>query len=209
MLHYEKSRLKSLSQLTVVGLFSIAISACLSVPEELKTLIELKELKESELPANMVNLTLEDEIYSFHTHQKVNDYTDRLAHNLYRNMRNKKLNQPILVTSFVHLDNSLQKTSTLGNLISESLIGNIQEYDIQVMDVHLMGAVNITPTGDLVFSRDRDDILYSGEIAYVLSGIIVESERGFTINARIMELKTKKIISTASTFIPSFVIEVI
>ncbi|MEY8201084.1 MAG: FlgO family outer membrane protein [Colwellia sp.] len=197
MSHYERFRLKSLSQLTAAGLLSIAITACSSVPEE------------PELTANMVDLTLEDEMYSFHTHQRVNDYTDRLAHDLFRNMRNKKLNKPILVTSFVNLDDSLQKNSQLGNLISESLIGNIQEYGIEVMDVHLMGEVDITPNGDLVFSRDRDDISYAGEIAYVLSGVIVESERGFTINARIMELKTKKVISTASTFIPSFVIEVI
>jgi len=197
MQHYEKFRLKSLCRVTVVGILSIVISACSSAFEEPTP------------PEDMVTLTLADEIYSFHTHQRVNDYTDRLAHDLFRNMRNKKLNQPMLVTSFVKFDDTLQKTSKLGNLISESLIGNMQEYDIQIMDAHLMGGVDITSAGDFIFSRDSDDILYAGKVAYVLSGVIVESERGFTINARIMELKTKNIISTASTFIPSFVIEVI
>ncbi|PKG81051.1 hypothetical protein CXF85_20025 [Colwellia sp. 75C3] len=197
MPNYETFRLKTLSQLTAVGLLSIAITACSSVPEE------------DDPAESMIGLTLADEVYSFHTHQRINDYTDRLAHDLFRNLRNIQLNQPILVTSFVKFDETLQKTSKLGNLVSESLIGNMQEYDIQVMDVHLMGGVNITPTGDFVFSRDRDEIEFAGEISYVLSGVIIESERGFTINARIMELKTKKVISTASTFIPSFVIEVI
>ena len=204
MSNYEKLRLKSLSQLTAMGLLSIAISACSSSPAETDVTNVAVDST-----ANMVALTLEDEIYSFHTHQKVNDYTDRLAHDLFRNMRNKKLNQPMVVTSFVNLDDTLQKTSKLGNLVSESLIGNIQAYDIQVMDIHLTGVVDITPTGDYVFSRNGDDIFYAGEISYVLSGVIVESERGFTINARIMDLKSKQIISTASTFIPSFVIEVI
>jgi TolB-like protein len=204
MSNYEKLRLKNLSQLTAIGLLSIAISACSSSPAETDvTKVTVDPT------ANMVALTLEDEIYSFHTHQKVNDYTDRLAHDLFRNMRNKKLNQPMVVTSFVNLDDTLQKTSKLGNLVSESLIGNIQAYDIQVMDIHLTGVVDITPTGDYVFSRNGDDIFYAGEISYILSGVIVESERGFTINARIMDLKSKQIISTASTFIPSFVIEVI
>ena len=197
MSHYKNFRLKSLNQLTATGLFVIAVSACSMLPEV------------PTLPEGMVSLTLEDEIYSFHTHQKVNDYTDRLAHDLFRNMRNKKLNQPMVVTSFVHLDDTLKKSSKLGNLVSESLIGNIQEYDIQVMDIHLMGGIDITPTGDFVFSRDGDDILYADDIGYVLSGVVIESERGFTVNARIMELQTKKIISTASTFIPFFVIEVI
>jgi len=197
MSHYEKSRLNRLSQLSAVGLLSMVVAACSTIPEK------------PDPTEAMVGLTLEDEIYSFHTHQKVNDYTDRLAHDLYKNMRNKILNHPILVTSFVKFDDTLQKTSKLGNLVSESLIGNLQEYDIQIMDVHLMGVIDITPTGDFVFSRNGDNILYTGEVTYVLSGVIIESERGFTINARIMELKSKKIISTASTFIPSFVIEII
>jgi len=180
-----------------LGLLSIIVAACSTVPEE-------------PVPTEtMIGLTLEDEIYSFHTHQKVNDYTDRLAHDLFRNMRNTALNQPMVVTSFVHLDDTLQKTSKLGNLVSESLIGNMQEYDIQIMDIHLMGSVDITPAGDFVFSRESDDILYGGEIGYVLSGVIIESERGFTVNARIIEVKSKTILSTASTFIPSFVINVI
>lgn len=201
MSHCKKSRLKILSQLSAVGVLSITIAACSSAPEVKEVLVDPT--------ANMVGLTLEDEIYSFHTHQKVNDYTDRLAHDLFRNMRNKKLNQPMVVTSFVSLDDTLQKTSKLGNLVSESLISNIQAYDIQVMDIHLMGGVDITPMGDFVFSRDGDDIMYAGEVSYVLSGVIIEGERGFTVNARIMDLKSKEIISTATTFIPSFVIEVI
>jgi TolB-like protein len=201
MSHYKKLRLKSLSQLSAVGLLSIALTACSSGPSVKEVTVDPT--------ANMVALTLEDEMYSFHTHQKVDDYTDRLAHDLFRNMRNKKLNQPIVITSFVNLDDTLQKTSRLGDLVSESLIGNIQEYDIPIMDIHLTGGIDITATGDYVFSRNGDEIFYADEVFYVLSGVIVESERGFTINARIMDLKSKKIISTASTFIPSFVIEVI
>jgi len=197
MSHFTEYRLRSLAQLSTAGLLSMVLAACSTVPEELDP------------TETMIGLTLEDEIYSFHTHQKVNDYTDRLAHDLFRNMRNTVLNQPMVVTSFVHLDDTLKNTSKLGNLVSESLIGNMQEYDIQIMDIHLMGGVDITPAGDFVFSRDSDDILYGGEIAYVLSGVIIESERGFTVNARIIEVKSKKILSTASTFIPSFVINVI
>jgi TolB-like protein len=196
MSHFKKSTLRNLSRFSTLGLLSL-VAACSTVPEE-------------PVPTEtMVGLTLEDEIYSFHTHQKVNDYTDRLAHDLFRNMRNTVLNLPMVVTSFVHLDDTLKKTSKLGNLVSESLIGNMQEYDIQIMDIHLMGGVDITPAGDFVFSRDSDDILYGGEIAYVLSGVIVESERGYTVNARLMDLKSKTVLSTASTFIPSFVVNVI
>lgn len=198
MPHCKKLRLQSLSQLATIGLLSVILAACSSIKKD----------EEVEPVENLISLTLEDEIYSFHTHQKVSDYTDRLAHDLFRNMRNKKLSQPMLVTSFVNLDDTLQQTSKLGNLVSESLIGNMQEYDIPVMDIHLMGQVDITPAGDFVFSRDNNALSHD-EITYVLTGVIVENERGFTINARIIEFRTKRVISTASTFIPSFVIEVI
>ena len=193
-----KYKLKVVMLLSIASL--ITLTACSSISEE---------DVEYDPSVMLVSPSLEDEIYSFHTHQMVNDYTDRLAHDLFRNMRNKKLNQPMVVTSFVNFDDTLQKTSKFGNLVSESLIGNMQAYDVQVMDIHLMGGVDITPTGDYVFSRNGDDIFYAGDIGYVLSGVLIKNERGFTVNARIMELKTKKIISTASTFIPSYVVNVI
>lgn len=194
----KKTRLESTMKLTTLSLISVVLSACSSAPTE-----------EADPSDTMVGLTLEDEIYSFHTHQQVNDYTDRLAHDLFRNLRNRKVEQPILVTSFVTLDDTLKNSRKLGNLVSESLIGNMQEYDVPLMDVHLTGGIDITPTGDYVFSRNREEIQYSGEVTYVLSGVIVEGERGYTVNARIMELKTKRVISTATTFIPSYVVDVI
>ena len=200
MSYFTKYRLKNLGPLTTLGLLYLTVVGCSSVEEA---------PKEPEPTEMIVALNSGDEVYSFHTHQKVSDYTDRLAHDLYRNMRNTVLKQPMVVTSFVQLDDTLKKTSKLGNLISESLIGNMQEYDIPVMDIHLMGGIDITPVGDIVFSRDASDILYAGGVSYILSGVIINSEKGYTINARIMELKSKKIISTASTFIPSFVVDAI
>lgn len=200
MLDHKSQWLTFARKISCTGLMSLVIGGCSSPPEEPKKV---------EPPVEVVELSMQEEIYSFHTHQKVDDYTDRLAYNLIRNLRSKKIDQPIVVTSFVHFDDTLKNSSKLGNLVSESLIGNMQKHDVPVIDIHLMGGIDITPTGDHVFSRNSDDILYAGEITYVLSGVLVENERGFTINARIMELETKKIISTASTFIPTFVIDVI
>lgn len=198
MSFYKVNRFKTVTRCGSAGLLSLLILACASAPEE---------PVEDNAEETMVSLLLEDEIYSFHTHQLISDYTDRLAHDLMRNLRHKKIEQPMVVTSFVTLDDTLKNTSKLGNLISESLIGDMQAYSVPVIDIHLMGGIDITPAGDFVFSRSVDEIMYAGEVSYVLSGMLIESERGFTINARIMNIASKKVVSSASIFVPAFLIE--
>lgn len=198
MVYQKKFQLKKLTRAIGASIACGLIGAC--------SLIDMPEEEPDEEPQiELVELHLHDEIYSFHTHQQVDDYTDRLANDLIRNLRHKKITQPMVVTTFVRFDDTLKSSSKLGNLVSESLIGNMQSYDIPIVDIHLMGGIDITATGEYVFSRNSDDILYGNEIIYVLSGVLIENERGFTVNARIMELRSKSVISTASTFIPNFV----
>ena len=97
---------------------------------------------------------------------------------LVRNLRNKTINSPIVITSFVYFDDTLQRTDKTGNLISESLIGQVQEYGLPIMDIHLMGGVNITNKGDFSFSRDVSDIIYADSLKYVLSGVYGKNRAG-------------------------------
>ncbi|TMM43116.1 FlgO family outer membrane protein [Colwellia ponticola] len=187
-----KYKFKVITALSIASL--VTLSACTSVPEE---------------TVMIVNPTVNDEVYSFHTHQLVNGYTDRLAHDLFKNLRGRDITQSVVVTSFVNLDGTLQNTQKLGNLVSESLLGQVQAYEIPIIDIHLMGGVNITPTGDYAFSRDVSEILYSHKAGYILAGVLIKNERGFTVNARIMDLRTKNIVSAASTFIPTYVVDAI
>lgn len=188
----KKYKLKVIKVLSVASL--VTLSACTSMPEE---------------TVMIVSPTANDEVYSFHTHQLVDGYTDRLAHDLFKNLRGRDITQSVAVTSFVNLDGTLQNTQKLGNLVSESLLGQVQAYDIPIIDIHLMGGVSITSTGDYAFSRDINEMLYSHKAGYVLSGVLIRNERGFTVNARIMDLRTKHIVSAASTFIPSYVVDAI
>jgi TolB-like protein len=157
----------------------------------------------------IIQVPIEDEIYSFHTHKKIDDYTDKLAHDLMIKLKNRVIDTPVVITSFVYFDDTLQRTDKVGNLISESMIGQIQDYGLPVMDLHLMGGINITNRGSFAFSRDVSEILYAESIEYVLSGVMIKNERGIQVNARIIEVKSKKVISNATNFIPFFVIEAI
>lgn len=152
----------------------------------------------------ILDLPIEDDLTVYHTHKKVNDYTSRLAHDLVKNMSPKGLNTPVAVASFVHFDN-VNSSSNLGNLISESLMGQLQNHAIPIVDIHLMEAIQTTDKGAFVFNRQMADYFQSQSIDYVLSGTMIQNEKGLTINARIVRFGNRHIISSATTLIPYFV----
>lgn len=148
-------------------------------------------------------------VLNFHTHQMVGDFTARLAHQLLKNSYQKEWEGDIVIASFVNFDDTLKESNALGNLISENLLGDMQLYDVPVLDVHMKGWLEINNTGDYIFSRDGDEIAFNENIKYVLSGVMVRVERGIKVNARIIELNSQKIISTSTVLIPNYLLDTI
>jgi len=146
-------------------------------------------------------------VLNFHTHQMIADFTERLAYGLMKKNREILWNGNVAIASFVNLDDTLKQGNPLGNLISENLLGDMQTYGVPVLDVHMKGFLNIDDTGDYIFSRDSDEIIYNENIKYVLSGVMIRVERGVKVNSRIMELNTQKIISSSSVLIPNYLID--
>jgi TolB-like protein len=197
------------SLMTVIYLSILPLTGCAVVSDYLKD--TLKNNAQQNLPsANndakgyILNLPIEDDLAIFHTHKQVNDYTSRLAYDLVKNMSPKGLNTPVAVASFVHFNN-VNSSSKLGNLISESLIGQLQNQAIPIVDIHLMDTIQTTDKGAYVFNRQMADYFQSQSIDYVLSGTMIQNEKGLTINARIVRFGNQQVISSATTLIPYFV----
>ena len=199
---------QSLQSITLGFFAVVALSSCTLLKEIQQ---DATQNKEPELTDDSVPLVLseQDVIPFFHTHKMVRDYTDRLAHDLFNNLVRSELKSPVAVTTFVNFDSSLEEGNRLGNLISESLLGQVQEYGIPVMDLHLMKGVEMNGNGEFSFSRKMTKVMNSKTLNYVLSGVIIGNERGYTVNARIIEFGSMQVLSTASTFIPTFVAEVL
>lgn len=143
---------------------------------------------------------------SFHTHVMVSDYTERLANDLVRNLRDKELDEPLVITAFAKYDASLQTTNSLGRILSEHLVQDMQQLDMPVIDLHLMYGFMVNEEGEFVFSRDPDEFYHEGELKYVLSGVLIENERGVIVNARIMNFDNQRVLSSASVIIPPYVL---
>ncbi|WDD99278.1 FlgO family outer membrane protein [Thalassomonas actiniarum] len=209
MMNFINNTQKTLQTL-MLSVFAVAALTSCTLLKEIQQ-EATGENKEPELTDDSVPFVLNDQevIPFFHTHKMVSDYTDKLAHDLFNNMARTELKSPVAVASFVSLDSSLEEGSRLGNLISESLLGQVQEYGIPVMDIHLMNGIEMNSDGEFSFSRKMTKVMNSKTLNYVLSGVVIGNERGYTVNARIIEFGSMQVLSTATTFIPSFVAEVL
>jgi TolB-like protein len=121
------------------------------------------------------------------------------------NSQQLAVNDLIGVTSFVRLDDSLRNSNVLGNQLSEYFISEIQQLGMPVTDFKVKNSVEVTRSGDLVFSRNANRLAREMSMNHVLTGTLIEKPNGTQINARIVALSDRRIVSTASLIVPSFI----
>jgi TolB-like protein len=139
------------------------------------------------------------------TYKSVQDYASQLAMDLVKNANGLGPQAKIGVSSFVKLDYTLQNTTVLGNQMAEYSISEIQQFGLNVVDFKMMPAIQVTRKGDLAFSRDIMKLANNKIMDHVLSATMIEKADGVFINARIIELGTNRVVSSASVLIPKFV----
>jgi TolB-like protein len=155
----------------------------------------------------LVDIILNEDIQHFHTHKRVNNYTERLAYDLVKNLKGNTFDSPVAISSFVNFSANTDSPSNLGVIISENILGQLQNHNIPVLDIHLMDGLVITDKGSFVFARNMQNYLNSAPIKYVLAGYMIKNSHGYTVNARIIKFDNKQVMSSASTLIPHYVAE--
>lgn len=141
------------------------------------------------------------------TYKSVQDYAGQLAMDLVKNGKGLEQGALIGISSFVKLDTSLQNTTVLGNQLAEYSISEIQQFGLNVIDFKLMPAIEVRHNGDLAFSRNVVQMADNNLMDHVMSGTMIEKAEGVFVNARIIALKTNRVVSTASILIPRFVVK--
>lgn len=107
----------------------------------------------------------------------------------------------IAITSFVSLED-LKSTSRLSNILSENLIHEMQIRGYRVIDFKTMNNIKIDEKGDFLFSRDVTKLRSTLNVDYALTGTYTEYRKGTVVNARIINLKTHVVLSSAQVMIP-------
>ena len=135
----------------------------------------------------------------------INDVVKGLAYQMLASSSFVNAKTPVAVASFVDLK-SLESTNWLGNQLAESFVHELQRHGLVVIDYKTTGHIRVTKKGDYVFSRDWQELPERQIIDYVVSGTMVEQEKGILVNARMIGIQSKVVVATAQSFIPAWVL---
>lgn len=133
-----------------------------------------------------------------HIYSNLNNTIIDMADQLFNTRLNKKTPARVILTSFVDLDN-LDKTSTFGRLLSESMFNELHVRKFSVTDFRGQDAVSVNEDGEFHISRDVEKLKDTiDSIEYILVGTYVKFEdQSLLINARILDSISGAVLSSA------------
>ncbi len=130
-----------------------------------------------------------------------NDKMKNLADQLDKNVGANSLSNIYIVTSFTNLD-KIDDTMALGRLISENLIYGLQMHKWRIIEIRLTKGVDVNAAGEFFLSRDINKLRDEYKISGVITGTYSVAEGNLTINARVIDVNTGEVISSAQTYLP-------
>ena len=130
-----------------------------------------------------------------------NDKMKNLADQLDKNAAADNLSNTYVVTSFTNLD-KIDDTTALGRLISENLIYGLQMHKWRIIELRLSKGVDVNTAGEFFLSRDINKLRDEYKISGVATGTYSVAEGNLTINARVIDVNTGEVLSSAQTYVP-------
>lgn len=108
------------------------------------------------------------------------------------------LNQPIIVTTFVNLNN-LGKSSVFGRAVAEKLLTELHQTGFMVSEIRKGKDVFLREDlGELILTRDARETMGKTHARAVLAGTYVATSDSVIVNARLIDLQTPLILSSCS-----------
>ena len=126
----------------------------------------------------------------------INDAILSLSNQLSKNhILSPKDTGTITVTSFVDLQ-QLNQTSTFGRVIGESLFSELFVRGFNVSDFRGQNAITINAEGEFYITRNITMLQSEVSNTYIVVGTYSKIDQNIIINARMLDNKTGKIISS-------------
>ena len=113
-------------------------------------------------------------------------------------VENRKMdtNKPILITSFVRLD-EFKKTTEFGRIVSESMINELSNRGFDITEFRGQMAISINDEGEYFISRKPHELKSKIPNTYVVVGTYSRQMGKIMLNARVIDNVTGKIITSA------------
>ncbi|EKE82087.1 FlgO family outer membrane protein [Idiomarina xiamenensis] len=136
----------------------------------------------------------------------LSSFANRLAQDLRLHMRQPVDPKAVGITSLVAVDGQLQQADTISKLFSEDLIYAMHGAQFKVLDYKTTDFIRVTAKGDFALSRDYLELQEIVPISHVLVATTAQHEQGMMVNARLVNITDKQVISAAQVFIPKQVL---
>jgi len=105
-------------------------------------------------------------------------------------------NQPILIGSFVNIDN-LDKSSTFGRTVSECIASRLNQRGYKVVEMKLRNSVFIRKSGgEFLLSRELKNISVEHNAQAIVVGIYSEASTYINITSRLINVSDNTILSS-------------
>ncbi len=138
--------------------------------------------------------------------EQLGHYVQELSNELIRTIEHVNPNSKVAVSSFRFVDDQQQYSPVFARQIQESFIYELHKVGQWVTDVKATDFIRVTPDGDFALSKDYLDLPNSVTLDYILLGTLTNMRGGVQVNARLVEITTRRVMAVGETFIPQRVI---
>jgi TolB-like protein len=193
------------SALLICALFT----GCADLPDQ-NTTIPSQVNKTENLVNETSSLGGSNKYYGDELVKNVNHYAKWLTQDLFSNIDFPNNNDVYVVSNFALLDSSLDKTSHFGRQMTEAMIHEVHNTGFSVIDLKASGFIRMTEEGDVFYqSEDYLELSPATDASHIITGTLAKHQGGYIVNAKVVLLANKALVSTAQIFVPHEVVDAV
>ena len=136
-----------------------------------------------------------------HEHDGVFDAVRNITTRLLASCREVDASTPIAVTNLTASTSQYDKANALSYAMSDALMHELFRHNLNVLDFKLANQIRISEDGDFALSRDFLELANELPINYILTGTLVEQDKGFLVNLRLVDAKSRALAGSAQGFV--------
>jgi len=169
-------------------------------------------------PIEQVNISAENahkssdsnKYYDDELIKNVNHYAKWLTQDLFSNIDFPDNRDTFVVTNFALLDSNLNKTSHFGRQMTEAIIHEVHRTGFSVLDLKASGFIRMTETGDVFYqTQDYLELSPASDASHIITGTLTKHQGGYFVNAKVILLENKALVSSAQIFVPHTVVDAV
>lgn len=136
---------------------------------------------------------------------QLQQHMSALAYRLVSSAHHLNNQSGIAVSGFVD-QQDYQTQDDFSRLLSETMMFQLNQYGLRVVDFKTLPFIRITPEGDISTSRDYRQLSSRIGARYLLHGTVSETTGGRLVNARLVSMGDNSLIASAQQFIPEYLV---